>query len=61
MLVDEIEKLSADICFNFHVVWGIELGDVSFDFLSFGEVVSVWSMLCKINVWIFSKPWCKVE
>ena len=30
VLVDEIEELLANICFNFHVVWSIEPGDVSF-------------------------------
>ena len=30
VLVNEIEELFSDICFNFHVVWGIEPGDVSF-------------------------------
>ena len=30
VLVDEIEELFANICFNFHVIWGIEPGDVSF-------------------------------
>ena len=30
VLVDEIEELFANICFNFHVVWRIEAGDVSF-------------------------------
>ena len=30
VLVDGLEGLFADICFNFHVVWRIEPDDVSF-------------------------------
>ena len=42
VLVGEIEELFANICFDFHVVWRIEPGDVSlsvFCFLRFGGVV----------------------
>ncbi len=41
VLIDEIEELFANICFDFNVVWGIEPGDVSlscFCFLRFGGV-----------------------
>ena len=34
VLVDEIEEFFADICFNFHVVWGIEPDDLSFPWFS---------------------------
>ena len=39
MLIDEIEELFANICFDFNVVWGIEPGDVS---LSCSLLLAVW-------------------
>ena len=39
VLVDEIEELFANICFDFNVVWGIKPGDVS---LSCSLFLAVW-------------------
>ena len=39
VLVDEIEELFANICFDLNVVWGIEPGDVS---LSCSLLLAVW-------------------
>ena len=39
VLVDEIEELFANICFDFNVVWGIGPGDV---FLSCSLFLAVW-------------------
>ena len=38
-LVDEIEELFTNTCFDFNVVWGIEPGDVS---LSCSLFLAVW-------------------
>ena len=65
VLVDKIEELFANICFNFHVLRRIEPGDVSFScswFLAVWlETLGAWSMPCKVNAWLFSKPRRKME
>ena len=62
MLVDEIEEVFGNICFNFHVAWGLNQVMFSFlGFLRFGEVVECMEYGVQGECPKFSKPRRKVE